>query len=179
MIHNLKTWPAMFQLVVDGTKTHEIRKADRFYSINDVLHLEEFDPTLMNDGFQLAPIGYSGRSCDVDVTFVTRGGEWYIPDGMVVMSIRKVATKASPVPGPRPSGMSMSTYLTILHSEPGKIVASAYGGGDTSIPVIEIDRGDHRSPLFSWDNSPMTEEAAKSYAQSRVHSIRGETVERA
>ena len=44
MIHNLKTHPAYFKRLADGSKTFEIRKNDRGYQAGDVLLLEEFDP---------------------------------------------------------------------------------------------------------------------------------------
>jgi hypothetical protein len=81
--HELKTWPGMFNAVVSGKKTHEIRKADRSFMVGDVLHLREW-----SDVAEM----YSGRTCDVEVTFVTWGGQWGIPPGLCVMSIRKVPT---------------------------------------------------------------------------------------
>lgn len=102
MIHELKTWPAPFALVASGAKTHEIRKTDRPYTAGDELHLREWVPTCptgcsTTDGacpccgrFGDEPTrgSYSGRTCDVLVTFVTWGGEWGIPKGLCVMSIR-------------------------------------------------------------------------------------------
>ena len=92
MIHNLKTWPAMFSAVLSGSKTHEIRKADRDYNVGDVLRLREWDPDA-TDGD-----GYTGRRRDVDVTFVTLGGEWGLPDGLCVMSIARCPVVHDPIP---------------------------------------------------------------------------------
>lgn len=80
MIHDLKTWPLPFQAIFDGRKTHEIRKQDRPFAAGDQLLLREW-----NGGLG----GYTGREAIVDVTYVTDGGEWGLPDGLCVMSIRR------------------------------------------------------------------------------------------
>lgn len=87
MIHELKTWPGPFNAVVSGEKRHEIRVSDRAFNEGDTLILREWDPIKKV---------YSGHSFDVKVTYVTRGGEWGIPDGLVVMSI--VPTIDEPAP---------------------------------------------------------------------------------
>ncbi len=84
-IHELKTWPAMFRAIAVGVKTHEIRKADRDYKVGDVLRLFEWDGVADGSG---EIRGYTGSQLDVFVTFITRGGEWGIPDELCVMSIR-------------------------------------------------------------------------------------------
>jgi hypothetical protein len=91
VIHELKTWPGPFAAVLAGTKTYEIRVADRDYKVGDVLHLREFVPgraTLIHE--PACPPHYTGRSIDVEVTYLTPGGEWGLPYGLCVMSIRKV-----------------------------------------------------------------------------------------
>ena len=86
--HELKTWPEMFQAVLAGIKTHEIRKNDRPYAVGDVLHLQEFDPTPCRN----CSVGmYTGATLDAEVTFITAGGEWGIPDDLCVMSIRDMS----------------------------------------------------------------------------------------
>jgi hypothetical protein len=77
--HDLKTWPEPFAAVMAGEKTHEIRKADRPFAVGDVLRLSEWDPRSGT---------FTGRALQADVTYVTAGGEWGIPHGMCVMSIR-------------------------------------------------------------------------------------------
>lgn len=77
--HRLKTWPDVFRQVVDGTKTHEFRKNDRHFKVDDVLLLEEFDA---------AGERYSGRSVLVAVTSISYGPEWGIPEGYAAFSIR-------------------------------------------------------------------------------------------
>lgn len=91
--HELKTWPEAFAAVLDGTKTHDIRKADRPFAVGDVLRLMEWAPRTGGRG---APqtVGmdgspqYTGRTIDVEVTYVSRGGTWGLPSDLCVMSIR-------------------------------------------------------------------------------------------
>lgn len=78
MEHKLKTWPGPFAAVIDESKSHEIRKADRPYAAGDTLWLCEWDPETLD---------YTGREATADVTYVTPGGEWGIPVGLCVMSI--------------------------------------------------------------------------------------------
>jgi hypothetical protein len=94
VIHELKTWPGPFAAVRDGTKTHEIRVADRPYAVGDVLRLCEWEPcstcSALGDYCCDSAGGvYTGRSIDVEVTYVTPGGEWGLPANLCVMSIRR------------------------------------------------------------------------------------------
>ena len=89
MTHELKTWPEMFQAALAGDKTHEIRKNDRPYAVGDVLHLREWDPEALV--FDEEAYGYTGETLNVEVTFITKGGEWDIPADLCVMSIRRVS----------------------------------------------------------------------------------------
>jgi hypothetical protein len=81
MTHELKTWPAPFQAVVNGEKRYEIRSTyDRKFEVSDILFLREWDPNR----------GYTGRSVAARVLYITNG-EWGIPDGLCVMSIEVVS----------------------------------------------------------------------------------------
>lgn len=82
--HELKCWPEPFEALLEGRKVHEFRKDDREYRDGDVLHLREFDPF----GFHLPPGTYTGRETRRLVTYVSRGPDWGIPMGYVVMSLR-------------------------------------------------------------------------------------------
>jgi hypothetical protein len=79
-IHILKTWPDPFHAILDGSKTHEIRKADRPFAVGDLLHIKEWDPTSEK---------YTGAELSVRVTYITWGREWGIPAGLCVMSITR------------------------------------------------------------------------------------------
>jgi len=83
--HTLKTWPAPFAAVLDGSKTHEVRVNDRDYQVGDVLELREWEP---GDWF-FDDDGYTDRRIRVVVTHLTPGGAFGLPDDLCVMSIRK------------------------------------------------------------------------------------------
>lgn len=70
--HLLKTDPEVFQAVLDGAKTFEIRLNDRGYAVGDVLGLREtkHTGTEMRAG---APLVYTGRECQRFVSHVLTG----------------------------------------------------------------------------------------------------------
>lgn len=86
-LHELKIWPAFFRAVMEGRKTYEIRKNDRGFMVGDPIRLNEYDPTH----------GYTGKFCDVKVTYLTEGGQWGLPEDICVMSIIRRETKAKSV----------------------------------------------------------------------------------
>lgn len=43
MTHALKTWPAYYKYVEDGSKTFEVRKMDRPFKTGDTVILQEYD----------------------------------------------------------------------------------------------------------------------------------------
>lgn len=62
-IHVLKSWPQYFEALLKGTRTHELRRNDRNFEINDVLELHEFDPATQD---------YTGRTYRYLVTSLTQ-----------------------------------------------------------------------------------------------------------
>jgi len=44
LLHDLKTWPMYFGSIESGSKTFEIRRSDRTFSIGDYLKLSEYNP---------------------------------------------------------------------------------------------------------------------------------------
>lgn len=60
--HKLKCWPEFFGAVLAGAKRHELRLNDRGFAVGDTLTLREYDP---------ASATYSGRECDVRVSWMT------------------------------------------------------------------------------------------------------------
>lgn len=104
--HELKCWSEPFQAVVDGKKTHEIRKDDRGFEVHDVLHLREFEHCtgchagLLDEGLRENGISpgypccggkkgeYTGREVWAVVTYITRDTLWGLTEGTVVLSIR-------------------------------------------------------------------------------------------
>lgn len=106
--HDLKCWPEPFQAVVDGTKRHEVRRADRDFKVGDVLDLREWDPTTHavydhaidcayqggvsdcncnREAVREVPIGYTGRSAQARITYVSAAGTWGLPADLCVLSI--------------------------------------------------------------------------------------------
>lgn len=83
--HILKTDPDVFQAVLSGEKTFEIRLNDRGYAVGDVLGLRETKHTgaEMRAG---APLEYTGRECQRFVSHVLTG--YGLADGWCCLSFR-------------------------------------------------------------------------------------------
>jgi len=83
--HILKTDPEVFQAVLSGAKTFEIRLNDRGYAVGDVLGLRETKHTgaEMRAG---APLVYTGRECQRFVSHVLTG--YGLADGWCCLSFR-------------------------------------------------------------------------------------------
>ncbi|WP_313624132.1 DUF3850 domain-containing protein [Achromobacter sp.] len=81
--HLLKTDPKVFQAVLSGAKTFEIRLNDRGYAVGDVLGLREtrFTGAEMRAG---APLVYTGRECQRFVSHVLTG--YGLADGWCCLS---------------------------------------------------------------------------------------------
>ena len=79
--HELKTWPDPFAALWDGQKRYEIRRDDRGFAVGDLLNLREWRP---NDET------YTGRVASCAVTYLSRGPDWGLPAGLVVMSITHI-----------------------------------------------------------------------------------------
>jgi hypothetical protein len=77
-VHQLKTWPLYFDMIVDGDKNFEIRYNDRQFHVLDILVLEEYDPDTGE---------YSGRKLWKVVTCLIDDFVGLAP-GYVAMGIR-------------------------------------------------------------------------------------------
>ncbi|SEM82567.1 protein of unknown function [Syntrophus gentianae] len=86
MRHELKTDGDVFQAVLDGRKTYELRFDDRDYKIDDELLLREVKYTgeEMRNG---KPLVYTGSAILVRVTHILRGPAYGLMEGWVIMSI--------------------------------------------------------------------------------------------
>lgn len=88
-IHELKTWPRHFQAIWEGDKLFELRFNDRDYKVGDLLHLKEYEPSLMygvNKGGE-----YLNREVIVKVTYILSDSEEqpeFVPDGWIIMSLQ-------------------------------------------------------------------------------------------
>lgn len=100
MNHELKTDPEVFQAMIDGGKTYEIRKDDRGFKVGDTLTLRETRYT----GKEMAsyehpdhpgrtvegrPLAYTGRTTGRVVTHILRGPIYGLKDGWVILSCGK------------------------------------------------------------------------------------------
>jgi len=77
--HELKTWEDPFNDIWHNRKRHEIRKPDRDFKVWDRLYLREYNNTLKS---------YTGRWMEVEVTYMTKPGEWGIPNNICILSIQ-------------------------------------------------------------------------------------------
>ncbi len=83
-IHELKTDSEVFQAVVDGRKTFEIRFNDRDFKVGDELVLLE----TIHTGEQMKqgkPLLYSGNELHKTVSYVLSG--YGLQDGWVILGI--------------------------------------------------------------------------------------------
>lgn len=84
-VHALKSWPASFEAVLNRRKRYEWRLDDghplRDYQVDDMLLLQEWNPD--TDEF-------SGRSLIAVIQHITRGGEYNLPEGSIVMDIEVI-----------------------------------------------------------------------------------------
>lgn len=84
MRHDLKTWLEPFAAIADDKKFHEIRKeSDRSFRVGEVLLLREWDENKKQ---------YTGRAIEADITYLTRGPDWDVPVGLVVMSLGQISS---------------------------------------------------------------------------------------
>ena len=58
-----KAWPEMFQKVLDGDKTFDLRLADFACKIGDILMLKEWDPETKQ---------YTGRTVEKEISYVLK-----------------------------------------------------------------------------------------------------------
>ena len=80
-VHTLKCWPAPFNAVADGIKCFEFRINDRDYHVGDILDLREWEPCSQK---------YTGRSVRRLVTYILIAGEFEVPHGYCIMSLRRI-----------------------------------------------------------------------------------------
>lgn len=77
-IHELKTWPDVFDSMRRGYKTADFRLDDRGFNVDDKLILKEFNPVNKK---------YSGREIRALVRHIVKGGQFGIPKDYVMMSV--------------------------------------------------------------------------------------------
>lgn len=61
--HELKSWPELFEPLLRGMKTHDLRRSDdRDFAPGDLARFREYDPRTR---------AYTGRECWAEITYVT------------------------------------------------------------------------------------------------------------
>lgn len=81
-IHKLKTIVPHFGEVAEGTKTFEVRKADRDFKVGDYLSLCEYRPELA-----CGRGDFTGNKVTRVIKHILPGGQFGIEAGYVVMSL--------------------------------------------------------------------------------------------
>lgn len=61
-LHRVKSWPEFFSTIIEGRRTHELRRNDRNYKLGDELELHEYR---FDSGI------YTGRICKVEISSIT------------------------------------------------------------------------------------------------------------
>lgn len=89
-IHQCRSWCHLFQPILDGVKTHDLRRNDRGYKVGDIINLLEYDPALGE---------LTGRACPVEITYITGRGLGHSPCAFssaillpeyVILSIKRI-----------------------------------------------------------------------------------------
>lgn len=125
--HVLKTDPEVFQAVLDGAKTFEIRMNDRGYSVGDALGLRETKHTgaEMRAG---APLVYTGRECQRFVSHVLTG--YGLADGWCCLSfdLPHAGGASAPV-----AGEAQQPYCYVLETRDrdGLLLDVEFNGSDS------------------------------------------------
>jgi len=78
MWHELKTWPEIFNWMLAGTKMFDLRVNDRDFQSGDFLRLREWSPKTET---------YTGREITRQVSYILRGGNFGLPENMVIMQL--------------------------------------------------------------------------------------------
>ena len=79
MLHELKIWPEMYDVLRSGVKRFELRRDDRNFQGGDTLKLREWSPDSEE---------YTGRSLKASVYYVLRDAEQFgLMPGFCAMSI--------------------------------------------------------------------------------------------
>lgn len=76
-LHELKIYTKYFNAVLDGSKTFEIRKNDRWFQVGDNILLREWDN-----------IKYSGRTIYAEITYILYDRFIGLSDGYVALGIK-------------------------------------------------------------------------------------------
>lgn len=86
--HELKSWVGLFEPILKGEKTHDLRVMDRDYKVGDFCLLREYEPVTCK---------YTGRLALVKITYITSGRDQHcafspfaLHPAMAILSVRLV-----------------------------------------------------------------------------------------
>lgn len=85
-IHELKTDSEVFEAVLRGEKTYEIRKDDRGFNVGDELRLRETASTGAQMKCYGFPLEYTGREVTKTVSHILRGPIYGLAEGWAILS---------------------------------------------------------------------------------------------
>lgn len=85
--HELKSWPDTFGAVLDGTKRHEVRKADRDYADGDTITLKEFIPDDTQEEGKPTTGRYTGREWHGVIRYISVPGSFGLPRDLCCFTI--------------------------------------------------------------------------------------------
>lgn len=88
--HELKSWVGLFEPILRGDKTHDLRVMDRDYKVGDTCLLCEYEPVIK---------AYTGRQCFVEITYITSSrhqecafSPFALHSATAILSIKRVGT---------------------------------------------------------------------------------------
>lgn len=88
MVHELKSWVGLFEPILRGEKTHDLRVLDRNYQVGDTCILKEWNATESK---------YTGREVTVEITYITSAkhnhcafSPFALHEAMGILSIKRV-----------------------------------------------------------------------------------------
>lgn len=88
--HVLKSWTGLFEPILKGEKTHDLRVLDRDYGVGDICLLREYDAVEKT---------YTGREVEVIITYITSAkheqcafSPFGLHPAMGILSIRRYLT---------------------------------------------------------------------------------------
>ena len=77
-MHELKAHPEEYEALVKKKRSYDVRRNDRGFVVDDVLHLKEWDP---------ATETYSGRETYARIVHMTHGGTFGLPSDICVLGL--------------------------------------------------------------------------------------------
>ena len=106
VVHKLKTWAEYFKVIINGSKTFELRKNDRDFKVGDRLDLMEYDPKTQS---------FTGNHCQRFVSYIIGDNPFVNLNGYVILGLAldKEIEQDNGVKSLREIAMNMWNNLTL------------------------------------------------------------------